>query len=101
MKRTKTHRGFPLITFQDLKGVECTIQKSSVATEDCIWLGAAEIGLKEFVRNRASGESWRDVVLENTREHTFVANNRMHLTQDQVRELIPILTKFVDTGELP
>lgn len=25
---------------------------------------------------------------------------RMHLTQDQVKELIPILQKFVNTGEI-
>jgi hypothetical protein len=31
---------------------------------------------------------------------SYVANNRMHLTRDQVRDLLPLLQKFADTGEL-
>lgn len=68
MKTFTTDRGFTLITFRDKRGANCSIQKSSAADYDCIWLGAE--------------------------------NNRMHLTQDQVKELLPILQHFVDTGEL-
>lgn len=68
MKSFTTNRGFTLITFRDQRGVECSLQKSSAANYNCIWLGTP--------------------------------NNRMHLTQDQVRELLPLLQHFVDTGKL-
>lgn len=64
----KTSRGFDLIEFVDHYGAACSLQKSSLATEDCIWLGT------------------------NT--------NRMHLTQEQVSQLLPELQSFVETGEL-
>ncbi len=43
MKKIKTNRGFALIEFQDERGNECTLQKSSQATENCIWLGANDL----------------------------------------------------------
>lgn len=92
MEKDKTHRGFDIYEFKDLNRVECSLQKSSLATEDAIWLGANEIGLQEF----RAGEGWKEVNLPN--QH--VANNRMHLTQEQVAKLLPILTKFVETGEI-
>lgn len=64
----KTSRGFDLIEFVDHYGAECSLQKSSLATEDCIWLGT------------------------NT--------NRMHLTQEQLSQLLPHLQSFVETGDL-
>ena len=100
MKEGKTGRGFHLLEFQDRNGVECSLQKSSIATEDCIWLGASDIGLQEFVANRPDGPAWRDIELENTIKHHYVANNRMHLTREQVKELLPHLERFVETGEL-
>lgn len=65
----KTDRGFAIARFKDRSGVPCSLQKSSVATEDCIWLGIPEY--------------------------------RMHLTQDQVKALLPALKHFAKTGELP
>lgn len=35
-----TERGFTKGEFRDKYGLECRIQKSSLATEDCIWLGS-------------------------------------------------------------
>ncbi len=32
-------RGFLKGKFKDLYGYDCSIQKSSLATQDCIWLG--------------------------------------------------------------
>jgi len=101
MEKYKTERGFDFSLFKDRNGIECTIQKSSLATEDCIWFGARKIGLKEFVADRQPS-AWvnKDDVDEHSLEHHYVANNRMHLTREQVAELIPVLQKFVDTGEL-
>lgn len=93
-----TERGFAFITFDDFNGVECTLQKSSIATEDCIWFGAREIGLKRFV---PLGGGWKDVELENDPHGvTHVANNRMHLSREQVAALLPVLQRFVETGEI-
>jgi len=94
--RGHTERGFSIVTFQDRNGVECTLQKSSLAYEDAIWLGAAEIGLRHF----KAGQGWRQVELVETVEENFVANNRMHLNQEQVRALLPFLQRFADTGEI-
>jgi len=100
MRKEKTERGFDIYQFKDEGGNECSIQKSSRAMEDCIWLGSNKIGLQEFVAYRNPAWKSREEFDEHTIEHHFVANNRMHLTRDTVAELIPILQKFVDTGEL-
>jgi len=39
MKRSITPRGFKLIEFTDLYGVECSLQESSLHTPMCVWLG--------------------------------------------------------------
>ena len=68
MKFTKTQRGFDYAEFVDAYGVQCSIQKSSLASEDAIWLGTEK--------------------------------DRMHLTQDMVKQLLPYLVNFAETGEL-
>lgn len=93
-----TGRGFAYVEFDDLNGTACNIQKSSLATDDAIWIGAKEIGLKKFT----PWVGWED---QDTRGDppygvSFVANNRMHLTREQVAELLPILERFVLTGEV-
>jgi hypothetical protein len=73
LKRTTTNRGFGYYEFLDKGGTVCTLQKSSAAMT---------------------------VELVNTIEEHYVANNRMELTQEQVKNLLPILIKFVQTGEI-
>lgn len=98
MNKTKTERGFALGKFTDRNGIECSIQKSSIATEDCIWFGADKLGIKEF----EAYKGWKDrpEFDESTIEHHYIGNTRMHLTQKQVQELLPLLQKFAETGEL-
>ncbi len=98
LTNTPTLRGFSLYEFVDGNNThtECSIQKSSVATQDMIWLGCNEIGLKKFT----PGKGWEDIDLCEDNEVIYQANTRMHLTQEQVKELLPLLQKFVDTGEL-
>lgn len=98
MKVKATQRGFGIANFKDKNGVECSIQKSSLATDDCIWLGATKVDLQEFT----AGKGWvkHPEVDEHIMEHHFVANTRMHLNRKQVAKLLPILQKFVETGEL-
>lgn len=73
---SETRRGFDVATFKDRYDQECSIQKSSLATEDAIWFGID-----------------RDV-------HKGEQNARMHLSKQQVAELLPILANFVATGEI-
>ena len=96
IKKSKNKRGFGQIEFEDLYGMQCRILKSSLATKEAIWIGAKEIGLKEF----RPGIGWKDVELVSTLSHHFVANTSMHLSRSQVKKLIPILQKFADTGEV-
>lgn len=67
-EKTKTQRGFTLIKFDDLYTQPCSLQKSSLATEDAIWVGVTE--------------------------------KRMHLSREQVKELLPYLIQFTETGDL-
>ena len=78
--------------------MECRIQKSSLATEECIWLGASKLRVQEFVAFR--DPAWKDVEFENTISHHFVGNESMHLSRKQVKKLLPILQRFVETGEV-
>ena len=91
-----TDRGFAYQEFEDFNGIKCSIQKSSIATDDCIWFGAKDIGLKHF----KAYEGWKDVELVQTISEHHVANNRMHLSREQVAELLPVLQRFVETGEI-
>jgi hypothetical protein len=94
-----TRRGFPLVKFYDTHDRACGVQKSS-ADGDYIWIGCDEIGLKRFT----PGEGWRDIFLETGGvihdSVSYIANTKMHLTREQVAELLPLLTRFVETGDL-
>jgi len=109
MKLTTTQRGFALGEFEDANGQLCSIQKSSACCVneeegEYIWLGnvdaapvvmASTAHLVGVKTNETTG--WvpypvpQDVLM-----HT-----RMHLSQRQVKELLPLLRHFVKTGELP
>lgn len=86
-------RGFAMGKFKDRYGAECSIQKSSLATEDCIWLGIREVQHKKFPGDNTG---WHDCELP-TDVHCFA---RMHLSQQQVKDLLPLLHRFVKTGDL-
>jgi hypothetical protein len=104
MKTTTTGRGFALIEFTDYYDEKCTLQKSSLATEDAIWLGiddpkpqvmasqAGQVGVKT---NETCG--WVPYPIPKG----VSISTRMHLTRAQVKELLPVLRHFVKTGELP
>jgi hypothetical protein len=92
MKIKQTNRGFDISEFIDKYGSKCSLQKSSAASEDCIWLGVDEIKPQRLI----PGKGWTPVEFP---EDTLF-NSRMHLTQAQVKSLLPFLQKFVKTGEL-
>lgn len=74
-----TQRGFLRGEFVDRYGEKCSIQESSIAGEFCLWLGC------EHETKAKDGEP---------------VGARMHLTQELAAELIPLLQRFADTGEL-
>lgn len=70
-----TERGFARWEFTDRYGEKCSIQDSPLATENAIWLGI----------NRVAK----------------YAMGRMYLTQQQAKELVPLLQYFAEHGSLP
>lgn len=100
---TKTERGFNIIEFHDRYNKACSIQKSSLAIEDAIWFGitnpepkimashAYNLGIKTDV-----AYGWIDYPIPKE----VNISTRMHLTRNQVEELLPVLQKFVETGEI-
>ena len=95
MEKTYTQRGFGRYNFVDDYGAECSLQRSSSGVR--IWLGCNDIGLRV-------GYPWRDVSEEELKTllkaEELVSNSRMHLNVEQVKALIPILQKFVETGDI-
>lgn len=93
MELTKrfTSRGFGRIEFKDKYGAECSIQESSAADTACLWIGCNAPNPRHMVDGH-----WVEVKLP----PDTVSDTRMHLTIDQVKELIPILQKWVDTDQL-
>jgi len=97
MKRTKTHRGFALYEFEDFYNAKCSIQKSSLAEYEAIWIGIDDADPKIMASKvMENGTGWVKYPIP----EDVSLNTRMHLTRDQVIELLPILNKFADTGEL-
>lgn len=93
MRFKRTERGFALYEFVDGDGEAATLQMSSAAEAPHVWLGADAVRLMRFV----PGESWSDVPLP---EGDVAGNQRLHLTRENVAALLPILKRFVDTGDI-
>lgn len=103
INRTATRRGFALLQFTDLYGHQCSLQKSSLADEEAIWLGPDNANpMVMHNEARALGiptlatSGWIPYPVPDCVQMT----TRMHLTREQVRELMPHLQHFVDTGEV-
>jgi hypothetical protein len=77
--------GLASVEFSDHDFRICTIQDSSLATEAAIWFGVSNSGPQI---SGPSGKMSEDV------------NQRMHLTQEQVEDLLPFLNEFSNTGRL-
>ena len=79
MKKSKTERGFSFVEFDDIYGQICSIQESSLATRDAIWIG---------VDNTGPSMGNKDV------------NGRMHVDKKLAKKLITRLQRFVNTGRV-
>ena len=103
MKKTTTERGFPVGSFKDFYNEDCSIQISSIAGPRCIWFGidkvnpivmasqAESVGVKT---DKTTG--WVEYLIP----EEVLLHSRMHLSQEQVKELLPTLIKFAETGEI-
>lgn len=93
MEIIRTGRGFKKGSFIDSYGIPCSIQESCAADDARIWLGTEPKTMTVF-------EDSMGKYIEMTIPKNFMIDTRMHLNREQVAELIPILQKFVDTGEI-
>lgn len=96
--------GWPRIDFKDCYEHECSIQKSSIATVDAIWFGINEANPQILAKdadkiNPDTGEKTGWIKFDVPDE--VLMTTRMHLTQRQVADLLPILSHFARTGQLP
>lgn len=77
---TETSRGFKRGEFVDRYGAKCSIQESSLAGENCVWLGCDHETI-----HHVTGES---------------CGARMHLTRDMAVAIVMHLQRFIETGRL-
>jgi hypothetical protein len=85
-----TQRGFGRIEFTDRYGAKCSLQDSSLATESAIWFGPNEAEPQICVQ----GKGWQPYPVP----EEVMMTTRMHLTQSMVKQLLPFLTDFAETG---
>lgn len=99
----KTNRGFKITKFADRYGSQCSLQESSAMATDeqgnMIWLGVENP--KGNFKVLIPGQGWQERSIQDFVKEEFVVPDRMHLTQQMVKELLPALQYFAETGELP
>jgi hypothetical protein len=93
LKPEKTQRGWNIRGFQDMYGSDCSIQDSSLATDDAIWFGVDDGG---HFNMKTPAEQWNPEV-----HGRRATGGRMHLSRGQVSALLPLLEHFVKYGMLP
>ena len=81
-KQARTCRGFAAYSCVDTYGQTCSVQQSSLANRNALWVGADD----EPVRDKVTGTTY---------------NNRMHLSPAQARELAYLIGYWGQRGELP
>jgi len=103
MIQSKTNRDFDKIEFVDRYGDICNIQKSSLAGEDAIWFGVQDANPQIMASEAEAAGVYTDETtgwVPYPMPPNVLLTTRMHLTRELVAELLPILQRFVDTGEI-
>lgn len=85
-EKSYTNRGFELLHFYDRYNELCDIQRSSLATEDAIWLGTHNANPQILEK----GTGWTEYPLPKN----VLISHRMHLTRKQCISLAFKLLKF-------
>ncbi len=90
---TKTNRGFLVENFFDLRGIECSLQESSLATEYAIWFGTKDA---HPTLNGVPVEPLLDLsCLHNFDDRNILHSTRMHLSQKLTKPLLKCLKNFL------
>lgn len=114
MNVEKTDRGFEIVKFRDANDVKCSIQQSSAIgnrPEDFdnpgssfLWIGCNDANPQvmaiDAIRLGVKTDKTTGWVPYDNIPDDVLMTTRMHLNRDQVRELIPILQNWLDTGYL-
>lgn len=93
-KTNKTIKKLAINNFKDDHDQDCILKKSSSSLEDKIWFGVTNPKLMVY-ENNSKGKC-----IVTDMPSTFSVNSKMHLTRSQVKELLPYLENFVNTGNL-
>ena len=89
MNESTTVRGFALNTLTDNYGNEFSVQKSSAASDDFVWVGVDDPRVQV-------GPPWQPFEMP----ANALIHSRAHLTREQAREVATALMRFAETGEL-
>lgn len=110
LKYSFTKRRFPYVNFTDRYGAGCSIQLSSLATDAAIWFGVDDADPKIMARHAhrlglnhllQDGPERLNGWVKYPVPDEVVFTTRMHLTQEQVKALLPILQYFAEHGAFP
>lgn len=96
-----TPRNLPVGTFADFNGNRCSVQMSSLANLEAIWLGVDDASPKVLhsdAKNLGVDTDKTFGWVEYPIPPEVSLTTRMHLSREQVAALLPILHRFVDTG---
>lgn len=101
MKYT-TVRGLGRIEFTDEHGgveTPCSVQESSSAEQDAIWLG---IDAPKIMVFRANNTGWHEYAVPVSPDpgSYVLINGRMHLDRKKVKDLVRLLNRWLKTGSL-
>lgn len=97
VKIKTTYRGFALIEFNDLYGTQCSMQKSSLANDEAIWLGIDDADPKIMAsKTIEGGTGWVKYPIS----EDVSLSTRMHLNRQQAKDLVSLLNVFIETGEV-
>lgn len=99
MEVNTTERGFPIATFCDSNGQECSVQISSALDVNSefkykLWVGCSNLFVREWVkRPGAQYGTWIDVPLPKDQ----VSNVRMHLGKESAIVLRDLLNAYIES----
>ncbi len=88
--------GHKRIDLYDLGGEDVTIFTHKVRG-----LSIGQSNVQPYLQMRIPGEGWKDLDISEYIGRELTLTVRIDLARDTVRELIPILQHYVDTGSLP
>ena len=103
MKIEKTQRGFDITEFKDRYDNPCRLQHSSLATENAVWFGITDPN-PQIMASQAAEHGIETEETSGWVDYPIPKNvniwTEMHLTDNQLSDIIPYLIGFVETGRI-